>query len=118
MTYLILILILLGGGVHFAAKSRAAALKRLPNRYTPEQLNTEPAGEETFIDTPDGTRIRAVAGGSGPTVVLAHGYGYTLQEWSLIWTMLLDAGYRIIAFDQRGHGKSTIGSDGVGSKQM
>src|SRR5689334_15590867 len=118
MASFILLLILLGGGVHLAAKSRAAALKRLPDKYPLEAINHEPDGEDVFIDTPDGTRIRAKSAGNGPTVILAHGYGYTLQEWSLIWTMLLDAGYRVIAFDQRGHGQSTIGSEGIGSKQM
>ena len=31
---------------------------------------------------------------------------------------LIDKGYQVIVFDQRGHGASTIGSDGLGSKQM
>ncbi|MFM7044444.1 MAG: alpha/beta fold hydrolase, partial [Ilumatobacteraceae bacterium] len=31
---------------------------------------------------------------------------------------LVQRGYRVIAFDQRGHGRSTVGSDGVGSRQM
>lgn len=32
--------------------------------------------------------------------------------------MLVKAGYRVIVFDQRGHGQSTIGSSGVGSRPM
>jgi non-heme chloroperoxidase len=32
--------------------------------------------------------------------------------------MLEARGFRVVAFDQRGHGRSTIGSDGVGTAQM
>ena len=62
--------------------------------------------------------IRAVVAGEGPTVVLAHGYGVPLAEWNIVWEELLDRGHRVIAFDQRGHGRSTIGSAGIGSAPM
>ena len=35
-----------------------------------------------------------------------------------MWDELLGRGYRVIAFDQRGHGRSTIGSAGIGSETM
>ena len=56
--------------------------------------------------------------GEGPTVVLTHGYGVTLREWNVVWDALLATGHRVIAFDQRGHGRSITGSDGIGSKPM
>ena len=34
------------------------------------------------------------------------------------WDKLLDHGHRVIAFDPRGHGRSTIGSAGIGSESM
>ena len=51
-------------------------------------------------------------------MVLAHGFGFTLLGWNLVWDELLNRGYRVIAFDQRGHGGSTLGSDGVDSATM
>jgi pimeloyl-ACP methyl ester carboxylesterase len=51
-------------------------------------------------------------------VVLAHGFAISSDEWNVIASDLVDRGYRVVAFDQRGHGRTTIGSDGVGSKQM
>jgi non-heme chloroperoxidase len=104
--------------IHFAARSQAQKVKALPDTYTLEVLRKEPEGEEVFITTADGTRIRAVSKGQGPTVVLAHGFMATIIEWNVISKMLVDEGYRVIAFDQRGHGKTNIGSEGVGSKQM
>ena len=35
-----------------------------------------------------------------------------------MWDALLARGHRVIAFDQRGHGRSTIGSAGIGSEPM
>lgn len=93
-------------------------LSRLPDHYPLSTLSQEPQGSEVFVTTADGTRLRVVTAGSGPTVVLAHGFLFTLQEWNVVWAMLLEKGHRVIAFDQRGHGKSTIGADGVGTGQM
>jgi pimeloyl-ACP methyl ester carboxylesterase len=75
-------------------------------------------GEETFITTTDGTRIKAVQQGEGTPIVLAHGYAVDRHEWNIIAGELVKRNFRVIAFDQRGHGESSIGKDGVGSRQM
>jgi len=77
-----------------------------------------PAGVVDFLQRPDGTRIRSVSRGQGPTVVLAHGYLLDLTLYNLVFEALVSAGHRVIAFDQRGHGGSTIGSDGLGSAAL
>jgi alpha-beta hydrolase superfamily lysophospholipase len=51
-------------------------------------------------------------------VVLAHGYTATLAEWNVVWDALVARGYRVIAFDQRGHARSTVGAVGIGSEPM
>jgi pimeloyl-ACP methyl ester carboxylesterase len=43
----------------------------------------------------------------GPTVVLLHGKNYTAATWQTSITVLSEAGYRVIAPDQIGFGKST-----------
>jgi non-heme chloroperoxidase len=118
MLPLVVFIIAVGIAVHLYVRSQATKLKSLPDTYTLSAISKEPDGEEVFITTTDGARIRVVSKGTGPTVVLAHGFLITLMEWNVIWQLLLDAGYRVIAFDQRGHGKSTIGSEGMGSRQM
>jgi pimeloyl-ACP methyl ester carboxylesterase len=75
-------------------------------------------GEVRVVQTDDGTRIHTVSAGSGPTVVLAHGFAIDSLEWNVVAADLVERGYRIVAFDQRGHGRTTIGRDGVGSRQM
>lgn len=76
-------------------------------------------GIERYIERPDGTKLRTVSLGTGEqTAVLAHGYGFGLAEWNLIAPELVARGLRVVAFDQRGHGGSSIGSNGIGTTQM
>ncbi|MGE4570441.1 MAG: alpha/beta hydrolase [Gammaproteobacteria bacterium] len=114
----IIILLIIVGLIHIWAKASARKIQATPSAHSFETLNKEPTGDETFIIREDGTRIRAISIGEGPTVILAHGYGSTLQEWNVVWDLAQKEEYRVIAFDLRGHGKSTIGSDGIGSQQM
>ena len=100
------------------ARRRARAIRQGSDPYPYEVLSTEPRGETLTVDRPDGTRIRVVMAGEGPTVVLAHGIYMSVIEWSVLWDMLLARGYRVVAFDQRGHGESTIGSDGISTMSM
>ncbi|MFD5744537.1 alpha/beta fold hydrolase [Streptomyces massasporeus] len=62
--------------------------------------------------------LRTIVAGEGPPVVLAHGYGASLLEWNLVQATLVAGGHRVIVFDQRGHGGSTLGADGIGSVPM
>lgn len=107
----------LAGLVHLAARANVARIRANPDPNTVDELIREPAGVETWIMRPDGTRLRALVAGDGPAIVFAHGYGVTLAEWNLVWSAL-GAGYRLIAYDQRGHGRSTIGAAGTGSAPM
>ena len=52
--------------------------------------------------------------GSGPPVVLIHGYPLNGRSWERQERALLEAGYRVISYDRRGFGQSskpTIGYD-------
>ncbi|MGB9225199.1 alpha/beta fold hydrolase [Mycobacterium sp.] len=100
------------------ARAVVGWIERNPDPYPRERLLVEPVGEETLINRPDGTVLRALAAGEGPPVVLAHGYTATAAEWNVVWDDLLARGFRVIAFDHRGHGRSTLGSDGIGSEPM
>jgi pimeloyl-ACP methyl ester carboxylesterase len=39
----------------------------------------------------------------GEVVVLLHGFPQSTQEWHAVWPVLVDAGYRVVAVDQRGY---------------
>lgn len=76
-------------------------------------------GDHGFVDRPDGTRLHTLVAGEGdPTVLLLHGFGVTVDEWNLVQPALVERGHRVIAYDHRGHGASTIGNHGLGSQQI
>jgi pimeloyl-ACP methyl ester carboxylesterase len=50
--------------------------------------------------------------GSGQPVILIHGYPLSSASWEKQVPALLDAGYRVIAYDRRGFGKSSQPSSG------
>ena len=47
--------------------------------------------------------------GEGPLVVLVPGLGDLRQEYRFLAPRLLDAGYRVVSVDLRGHGESSVG---------
>lgn len=106
------------GAATLAARRQAGSIRRGSDPYPFDVLSAEPRGQTTVVERPDGTRIRVVTAGEGPTVVLAHGIYMSVVEWSIVWDMLLARGYRVVAFDQRGHGESTIGADGISTESM
>jgi pimeloyl-ACP methyl ester carboxylesterase len=108
----------LGAIAHGLAARKARRIQAGHDPVPYDQLCAPIEGEARTIERSDGTRIHARVAGEGPTVVLVHGFGVTMQEWNLVWTRLLARGCRCVAFDLRGHGASTIGGAGVGSGPM
>ncbi len=54
----------------------------------------------------DGTPIRYIDAGAGPAVVLIHGFAASMYAWRHTIGPLAAAGYRVVAFDDRGFGFS------------
>ena len=50
--------------------------------------------------------------GQGPAVVLIHGHSVDLRMWQYQAPALTDAGYRVVRYDVRGHGRSTVPAEG------
>ena len=69
-------------------------------RITVDAENTEPV--ELYYEDQ----------GNGRPVVLIHGYPLDGRSWERQTTALLNAGYRVIAYDRRGFGQSSHPSDG------
>ena len=65
-----------------------------------------------FITTPDGVEIFYKDWGSGPAVVLSHGWPLNSDSWEAQQLHLADNGFRAIAHDRRGHGRSAQVWDG------
>lgn len=60
-----------------------------------------------FIDT-NGIRMAVYEEGEGPAVVLLHGFPELAFSWRHQISALAKAGYRAIAPDQRGYGKTSV----------
>jgi non-heme chloroperoxidase len=60
----------------------------------------------------DGTRIFFKDWGSGKPVVLSHGWPLDADAWDSQMLFLVQNGYRVIAHDRRGHGRSGQSSSG------
>lgn len=93
-------------------------IERNPDPFTLDELLAEPQGEQASITRPDGTVLHTLTAGQGPAVVFVHGYTANVNEWNFAWDALVEKGFRVIAFDQRGHGRSTLGAHGIGSEVM
>ena len=65
-----------------------------------------------FFDTKDGTSIYYKDWGSGQPVVFSHGWPLDADAWDAQMLFLGAQGYRVIAHDRRGHGRSEQTWDG------
>jgi non-heme chloroperoxidase len=64
------------------------------------------------ITTKDGTQIYYKDWGSGQPIVFSHGWPLTADDWDGQMLFFGQRGYRVIAADRRGHGRSTQTWDG------
>lgn len=66
---------------------------------------------EHRITTPEGIEIFARSAGSGPPVLLLHGYPQTHACWHRVAPGLVAAGFTVVASDLRGYGRSAKPAD-------
>jgi len=64
------------------------------------------------ITTTDGTEIFYKDWGSGQPIVFSHGWPLSADDWDTQMMFFLLHGYRVIAHDRRGHGRSSQTSEG------
>ena len=61
----------------------------------------------TSFTTSDGTEIFYKDWGTGQPIVFHHGWPLSSDDWDAQMLFFLSKGYRVIAHDRRGHGRST-----------
>lgn len=108
-------------GTVVAARSALARWER--SHMATEQLGHMQDAEELRIRSADGAELSAVVahghGGAGKgdgdraLFVLAHGWTNDRRVWAPVARRLVRDGHRVVCYDHRGHGRSTIGSSGL-----
>ena len=64
------------------------------------------------IRTKDGVTIFFKDWGNGQPIVFSHGWPLSADDWDAQMMFFLKHGYRVIAHDRRGHGRSSQTADG------
>jgi non-heme chloroperoxidase len=64
------------------------------------------------ITTKDGTEIYYKDWGKGPVVTFSHGWPLSSDAWDCQMLFLVQNGFRVVAHDRRGHGRSSQASSG------
>lgn len=79
-----------------------------------------PEGTELMVPTDDGAQLVVASSGptDGPVVVLVHGLTSRHHDWGPVAERLVATGHRVIGINQRGHGGSTVGSEGFGAARQ
>ncbi|WP_433682089.1 alpha/beta fold hydrolase [Nocardia sp. CA-119907] len=88
--------------------------------YRTASLNKPATAPEVIpVTTGDGAKLRVHAYGpaDGDIIVLIHGWSCCIEYWNPQINAFADR-YRVLAYDQRGHGESTLGSDGPGAQTL
>ncbi|MFQ6394625.1 alpha/beta fold hydrolase [Nocardia sp. KC 131] len=83
-------------------------------------LNTPTVPHEVIpVTTVDGARLRVHAYGpaDGQTIVLIHGWSCSIEYWNPQINAFADR-YRVVCYDQRGHGESQLGTVGPGAETL
>lgn len=66
----------------------------------------------SYIEAKDGTDIYYKDWGEGPAVTFSHGWPLSSDMWDGQMLFLAQNGFRVVAHDRRGHGRSSQPSDG------
>jgi pimeloyl-ACP methyl ester carboxylesterase len=105
--------VILAGAAGFIAVAAAGSAERRHMRRIaadPEYavLRRPAIGRSVRVESSDGTALHAEVFGSGEaaTIVLVHGWTEMLSYWTYVTGQLSEKGFRVVAYDLRGHGAS------------
>lgn len=101
---------LIAGGALLAGSAFAIGAQAAPQRNSQPQRDAS-IGSSSFV-TQDGTTLYYKDWGSGPVVTFSHGWPLNADAWDGQLHFLARNGFRVIAHDRRGHGRSSQPSGG------
>jgi non-heme chloroperoxidase len=92
--------------VSFARRTQAAEVAAASPNRTNTRSEVDQMSSNT-ITLKDGTQIFYKDWGSGQPIVFHHGWPLSSDDWDAQLLFFLSRGFRVIAHDRRGHGRST-----------
>ena len=99
---------LLAGSVGIAAAAATlGAAEAAPKKKTAAPMAMPTRMEDGYVTTTDGVKIYYKDWGSGQPIVFSHGWPLSADDWDAQMMFFGQHGYRVIAHDRRGHGRST-----------
>jgi non-heme chloroperoxidase len=106
--------ILMAGATAVAAATFSTVSAAAGNASKNADTRTSHHGAHAMntITMKDGTQIYYKDWGTGRPVVFSHGWPLDADAWDAQMLFLLQHGYRVIAHDRRGHGRSSQPSNG------
>ena len=93
-----------GAAAMAAVSSASAAPAHKPKAKTESAMTRMQSG---FVTTKDGVEIFYKDWGTGQPIVFSHGWPLSADDWDAQMMFFSQHGYRVIAHDRRGHGRST-----------
>jgi non-heme chloroperoxidase len=87
------------------AAAAVAALVAVGNR--PTEAKAPAAARPSFVETEDGASLFYLDWGAGKPVLFTHAWSLNADIWEYQLVELADQGLRCIAYDRRGHGRSS-----------
>jgi non-heme chloroperoxidase len=96
---------LVAGAACITAPPATAATKK-PKESKMNTQATTPHGSG-FVTAKDGARIFYKDWGTGRPIVFSHGWPLTADDWDAQMMFFGERGFRVVAHDRRGHGRST-----------
>ncbi|WP_353951065.1 alpha/beta hydrolase [Knoellia sp. S7-12] len=103
-----------GAAAAGVAADRAAAARRRLRALDPADGFAHTADLELKVIATDGLNLHVEVDSPDnldptlPTIVMSHGFCLSLRGWVLQRRALVDAGYRVVLWDQRSHGESEV----------
>lgn len=85
---------------------------------------TLPPGATLTVTTDDGATLAVTVVNDFPgradipTAVFVHGWTNTRSVWAPVVRRVVAAGHRVVLYDQRGHGASTLGADPMAIERL
>jgi len=95
--------ILTGGAALVASAMPLSAM----TATRPSAITSQPDDKMDTITTKDGVALFYKDWGAGQPIVFSHGWPLSSDDWDPQLMFFLNHGFRVIAHDRRGHGRST-----------